>query len=72
MICTFFTSAKSVLYGLQIKLAKRKTLIADRFSVSKLKHRKLIKNQNVTKPRKFNKMKSTFLMTLCEGEGKQK
>lgn len=35
------------------------------------KYRKLIKNQNVTKARKFNKMKSTFLMTLWKGEGKK-
>lgn len=35
------------------------------------KYRKLIKNQNVTKARKFNKMKLTFLMTLWEREGKK-
>lgn len=45
-------------------------LIANDFLSAK--YRKLIKNQNVTKPRKFNKMKSTFLMTLLKGKGKNR
>lgn len=47
-----------------------KFLIANDFLSAK--YRKLIKNQNVTKARKFNKMKSTFLMTLWKGEGKNR